>query len=326
MRVFVSSTVFDLIDVRAEVASQLRSMGIVPVMSDDKLSDFRVEPHEDSIETCLVNLDSCDEVILILDRRYGPKLGRAGFEDVSATHLEYRRAVERKKPIHVFVRDRTEAEHGIWKKNKKAPVALIWVQENDFGIFGILDEHKRLQAQSKKSNWCDTFTSSIDLKAAIAKRFEGRTLPQRLVDAIQRNEFPIISVSAVALESKDRRDRMNQYALRIQNVGGAPAFKFEACWDKTGDPYHSQQILAPGEHCLIMTGQGSNDYCSCLSLRYSGVIGVEVHDEYSIICQFDELGQIITFDQLMIERNSQKFVLATRFQIEIVGLDVSVEE
>ena len=42
MRVFVSSTVFDLLDVRAEVAELLRDLGIAPVMSDEKLSDFAV--------------------------------------------------------------------------------------------------------------------------------------------------------------------------------------------------------------------------------------------------------------------------------------------
>ena len=146
MRIFVSSTVFDLIDVRAEIAVQLKSMGIVPVMSDDKLSDFQVQPHVDSIETCLVNLASCDEVVLILDRRYGPKLGNAGFDDISATHPEYRRAKVLGKPVHVFVRDRTEADHGIWKKNKKdKSFKLNWIREEDFGVLEMLDEHKALQ-------------------------------------------------------------------------------------------------------------------------------------------------------------------------------------
>jgi Glu-tRNA(Gln) amidotransferase subunit E-like FAD-binding protein len=75
MRVFISSTVYDLIDVRAELAEQLRTLGITPVLSDDKLSGFSIQQHDiNSIETCLVNVDSCDEVVLILDKRYGPTL------------------------------------------------------------------------------------------------------------------------------------------------------------------------------------------------------------------------------------------------------------
>ncbi|MEZ5942098.1 MAG: DUF4062 domain-containing protein, partial [Planctomycetaceae bacterium] len=111
MRVFISSTCFDLIDVRAELAEQLRALDLTPVLSDDKNSDFRVHPSENSIRTCLVNLQSCDHVIVILDKRYGPPLGGAGFEDISATHLEYREARERKIPVHFYARDRLIADY-----------------------------------------------------------------------------------------------------------------------------------------------------------------------------------------------------------------------
>ena len=40
MRVFVSSTVYDLVDIRGELEQLLRELGISPVMSDHKLSDF----------------------------------------------------------------------------------------------------------------------------------------------------------------------------------------------------------------------------------------------------------------------------------------------
>jgi len=109
MRVFISSTVYDLIDIRAELAEKLRAIGITPVLSDDKLSDFCVQHDINSIETCLVNGESCDEFLLILDRRYGPTLEKFGYEEVSATHLEYQRAIEKKIPVRVYVRDRLQA-------------------------------------------------------------------------------------------------------------------------------------------------------------------------------------------------------------------------
>ncbi len=39
MKVFVSSTVYDLLDIRAEIAELLRSLDISPVLSDDPISD-----------------------------------------------------------------------------------------------------------------------------------------------------------------------------------------------------------------------------------------------------------------------------------------------
>ena len=179
MRVFISSTVYDLIDIRAELAEQLRAIGITPVLSDDKLSDFRVQHNVNSIETCLINVESCDEFLLVLDQRCGPTLEKFDYGKISATHLEYQRAIEKKIPVQVYVRDRLEADFIIWKRNKRSEsVTLPWISKTeDFGLFEFLDEHTKLQANATTSNWYSTFTNSIDLKAAITKHFEKRILP-----------------------------------------------------------------------------------------------------------------------------------------------------
>src|SRR6185295_4624365 len=226
MRVFVSSTVFDLIDVRAEVAELLRSLDIAPVMSDDKLSDFAVKQDVNSIETCLTNVESSDEVIVILDKRYGPRLGSFGFDDVSATHLEYRRAVEKRKPIHIYVRDRLEADYAIWKRNRRrASVDLSWIQnDNDRGLLDLLDEHSKLVGKSPVSNWYASFTSSIDLKSAIRKYFKTKILPSRLIDAIQRNQFPLFEIDVEATQQTLGTVLSLSFRITATNVGGAPAF------------------------------------------------------------------------------------------------------
>lgn len=82
MKVFVSSTSYDLLDVRAEVANLLSEMKMTPVLSDQQSSDFDVKPQKNTIEVCLMNLRISDWVICILDQRYGPSLKKAGFDDV----------------------------------------------------------------------------------------------------------------------------------------------------------------------------------------------------------------------------------------------------
>ena len=105
-KVFISSTVYDLVDVRAEVEDLLRDLGLNPILSGSATSDFQPLPDENSIESCLVNLRACDAVIVILCRRYGPSLEKSGFEDLSATHLEYREARKHGKRVYMYVRDR----------------------------------------------------------------------------------------------------------------------------------------------------------------------------------------------------------------------------
>src|SRR5262249_50151902 len=104
MRVFVSSTCHDLIDLRAVLETELREMGASPVFSDSKTSDFEVSgiPDQNSIETCLVNVRNSDIAVFVLAQRYGPPLP-APFGGISATHLEWREAVKEKKSRYFYV-------------------------------------------------------------------------------------------------------------------------------------------------------------------------------------------------------------------------------
>lgn len=287
MRVFVSSTVYDLLDVRAELSDQLRSLGIVAVLSDDKLSDFQLKHDADSIQTCLVNLESCDEVIVILDQRYGPRLGKSGFEDISATHLEYRRAVELGKPVHFFVRDRLVAEFSIWKRNgEKGDLKFAWAGNDNIGLFDILQERSKLVAGSSKSNWYSVFTTSVDLKAALAKYFGEKLLPERLVDAIQRNQFPLFDISAETVA--DQRFGVVStltFKATLTNVGGAPAFNASIYWDgRKGGA--EKQVFAPGQSTLlsVICGIGSPDWSASADLiaEYDSAIGLTVRDHYEV--------------------------------------------
>ncbi len=287
MRVFVSSTVFDLIDVRAELAQQLRELGIDAVLSDDKLSEFRVAPDSSSIETCLANVASCDEFLIVLDRRYGPRLGPSGFENVSATHLEYRHAVKCAKPIRFFVRDRLEADHVVWKRNKKNPdLKLPWVSEGNIGLFDLMEEHKKLEAGSR-SNWCYTFNSSVDLKAAVAKGFESRLLPERLVDAIESNQFPIIDIKTEVTHEQIGVLPGIKLSTEVVNVGGAPAFNCRIEWEGGSEAEHPKKsVLAPMQsiHMSYLycprIGQDSTE--QVLVVEYESPLGVAVKDRFHV--------------------------------------------
>ena len=283
MKVFVSSTVFDLIDVRAEVSSMLRQLGVDPVLSDDKLSGFQTEPRKDSIETCLVNVESCDEFLLILDRRYGPRLGKAGYEDVSATHLEYKRACELEKPIHVYVRDRLDAEFTLWRRNRKhSTLDFSWVQENDTGLFDLLDEHMKLKGGSSRSNWRDTFTTSVDLKAAISNRFQKQLLPRSVVTAMQRNEFPIIQLRAkVSFENMNGVSGLN-FSMTVKNHGGSPAFHVRTFWETNSTQKGEPEILSVNQEFTLQAFYGGTKYSDVYVVEYESPIGIKVVDRFKV--------------------------------------------
>jgi hypothetical protein len=260
-------------------------------MSDDKLSDFSVKQEANSIETCLVNVESSDEVIVILDKRYGPRLGSVGFENLSAVHLEYRRAVQKRKPIHVYVRDRLCADFSLWKQNgRDDAVELTWIQhERDRGLLVLLDEHSKLAAKASVTNWYTAFTNSIDLKAGMRKHLEAKVLPSRLVEAIQRNQFPMFEINV-----KTERQMLGQsvrlwFHVKVTNVGGSPAFNCRLFYEADGpdtDTATKSTIVAPGSSVVMGFGYRLDASLKCpeqrLIAHYESPVGVNVKDIFTV--------------------------------------------
>jgi len=70
-------------------------------------------------------------------------------------HMEYREAKKHRKPIHMYVRDRLEADFNVWRCNGKLPdLSLAWCKDKkDHRIFEILEEHRKLAKGNAHSNW-----------------------------------------------------------------------------------------------------------------------------------------------------------------------------
>jgi hypothetical protein len=198
MKVFVSSTCYDLLDLRAELHEDLRDLGVETLFSDLKESDFETkgDPIINSIETCLENLRGSDVVVVILSQRYGPMLKR-GYGDVSATHLEYREAKKNGKRVLFYIRDRLVADWTAWKNNgRSADYKSTWAEDKDaIGLFALIDEHQKLAGGGDglpgTNNWYWQYRTSVDLRADLRKRLEK--------DAYQATGEKLIAVGQVPI-------------------------------------------------------------------------------------------------------------------------------
>ena len=220
-KIFISSTCYDLIDLRTELENEIKMIGLTPVLSDRATSDFAASTDANSIESCLINLKTCDCVLLILSQRYGPSLKSAGFDDISATHLEYRTAVENKIPIRVYVRDRLEADLHIYNKNSADPSLLKWVNSKDLKIFEIINEHRQLE-NSQKNNWFWTFRDSVELKTIVRKdlkRFSGQAILTKLLES---GSAPHLTIEVGTRIQSGDHINLN---LNVRNIGSTPAIE-----------------------------------------------------------------------------------------------------
>jgi hypothetical protein len=220
MKVFISSTCYDLIDLRAELEHFFRQAGVSAILSDSLTSEFQVTPDQNSIETCLVNVRECDVFLIVLSKRYGPTLGGNGFPDVSATHLEYREAVKHKKAIYMYVRDHLEADYSIWKKNSEDPkLKLSWCTDPlDRRIFKILKEHRTLAED--KNNWLHIFGNSVELKARLEIDFREAFTQIVVADLFKSGRIPYLEMAVKVCGCQGRTLHLE---IEVRNLGDAIA-------------------------------------------------------------------------------------------------------
>lgn len=122
LQVFVSSTCYELRDLRAMVKVWLDQHCIVPIMSEE--GGF---PHIDGMPpyaTCLRALEECPLAIIIIDRQYGQTFDDWGpyqqYSGLSPTHAEIRHALESGIRALIYVQSDTLNFYEVWCKNSNA--------------------------------------------------------------------------------------------------------------------------------------------------------------------------------------------------------------
>ena len=150
LKIFVSSTCYDLGIVRAQLRNFITKMGYEPVMSDfaDILYDSRIHTHT----SCVQEVNNADMLILIVGSRFGGKAipkalelidfekmkelssGLDLFKDkdkISVTQLEVIKAIQLGIPIYTFVDEKVLNDHLTYEKNK----GKYFLKDIDFPSF-----------------------------------------------------------------------------------------------------------------------------------------------------------------------------------------------
>ena len=96
--VFVSSTCYDLGQVRSDLAGFVQSIGLEPVLSE--FSSFPVDPDENTVTNCMRVVDDVADIFVLI---VGSRFGSTTSAGTSITNAEYLRARMKNIPIYVFV-------------------------------------------------------------------------------------------------------------------------------------------------------------------------------------------------------------------------------
>lgn len=154
---FVSSTCYDLGQVRADLRDFAQSVGYEPVLSE--LDSFPVNPSINTLSNCLAAVkDRADLFVLLVGGRYGSTTDSG----LSITNLEYLEAVAKGIPIFVFVKSDVLTLLPTWKAN---PTADFKHAVDTSKLFEFVEGFR-----SKGKVWVFPFTSAQDVTAALRKQ------------------------------------------------------------------------------------------------------------------------------------------------------------
>ena len=169
-KIFISSTAYDLIDLRAEVVNALSQWGLQTVNHENP--DFPIPSGMHSHDVCLEAVKQSDIFMLIIDERYGGVYTGQDpqYQDknLSITRCEANVAYHNKKKFHAFVRDNVWNERKTYnnlKANGKID-GFIPSHVDNIATFEFINEIVRRD----RDNWVTPFMHSVELKKIIKGR------------------------------------------------------------------------------------------------------------------------------------------------------------
>lgn len=155
MKVFISSTIFDLKDLRDSLQQWLEGRGHTVLASED--GTIPIDSSKHSYDVCLEAARNCDCLVAIIDGRFGG-LMRDG--KTSITLAEIHEAFDHGRRVWVFVRQSVWDAKEVYKRYKADGVP--------FKPSGIVDDERVFQLIDdirgrKTGNWLSTFNRPTDL-------------------------------------------------------------------------------------------------------------------------------------------------------------------
>lgn len=119
INIFVSSTCYDLAQIRADLKCFIENLGHNPILSEEH--DFPIDPNKENIENCINAVkEKADIFILIIGNRYG-----CTDNGKSITNIEFLTAVEKGIPIYTFTLKSMLSILPVWNDNKNGNYSSI---------------------------------------------------------------------------------------------------------------------------------------------------------------------------------------------------------
>lgn len=190
VNIFVSSTCYDLSQVRENLKQCISDLGHNPILSEQR--DFPINPYLSNAENCINAVkNEADIFVLIIGNRYGATLGSGK----SITNTEFLTAVDKGIPIYTFALKEMVTLLPVWEKNPDADFSHT---VSDNRIFEFL-----ANVRNESGLWNFDFNNAQDimetLKAQLSNLFRETLIAKRKIDSLGKNNL-YLRVSSKTLD------------------------------------------------------------------------------------------------------------------------------
>lgn len=241
LKVFVSSTCYDLSILRSSIRNFIVSLGYEPIMSD--YADVVYDPRQHTHTSCVEEVSNCDMLIVIIGSRFGGKsvpeaLDKVDlssvdktFEDIkeksipiSITQLEVIEAIKNNIPVYAFIDKKVYYQHELYEKNKNNVKDIYYTaiekQETAKYIFEFINflRHK------SSGNSIFEFEKMQDIESILKKQWSGyfqRLLSEQRQRSDEQKQLDLLSEQfkdlKTALLSTIGDDKQREVASGIVN-------------------------------------------------------------------------------------------------------------
>ena len=150
VNIFVSSTCYDLSQIRNDIKQCIIDLGHTPILSEMK--DFPIDPQLSNTENCINAVKNVADIfVLIIGNKYGSVLESGQ----SITNTEFLTAVNKGIPIYTFALKQMTVLLPMWERNPDADFSYI-VDNNK--VFEFLADIRK-----KRGLWNFEFEKAQDI-------------------------------------------------------------------------------------------------------------------------------------------------------------------
>ncbi|QXH99194.1 DUF4062 domain-containing protein [Pseudomonas monsensis] len=209
-RIFISSTYFDLKNVRADLERFVKSQGYDPILNERGHIPYGNK--EKLEEYCYKEIQLSDILISIIGGRFG---SQSKSDSHSISNTELRVAIELGKQVYIFIDKNVHSEFRTYERNKEHK-EISYASVDDRRIFNFIEEIQSLPINNPIAN----FETSSDITEYLKEQWAG--LFQRLLTEHSKQR-EITALDEIKSTSKTLNQLVN--FLIEERKNGDQAFK-----------------------------------------------------------------------------------------------------